>query len=564
MATLIQTLQRYPELALFLVLALGYVVGTWKYKGFGLGSVVGTLVVALVVGQAHIEIPAFTRTVFFALFMFAIGYQTGPQFFSGLKKGGLQLMVMSLVFSVTGLAAVLVMAKVFAFDKGFAAGLLSGALTQSSAIGTATDAIAQLNLAEDVKQKLASHVPIGDAVTYIFGTLGVTLFLVQVVPRLLRFNLKTECDEQEKELRGGEEPAASGVLDAYIAVDVQAFRLTEKYFVGETVRALEVAVGREGKGVYVQRLRRGRRLITPPATQTLRAGDIVVLSGDRELLLGAQPQLGESIVDKQAMDMPFAAVTVIVTNKAAVGKSLRELGKMLPDPRGVHLRRVLRQGQEIPHLPNTRLERGDVLEVSGERTEIERLAPSIGFVNRPSDTSDVPFMGLAIVVGTLVGMLSLRLGPVAVSLGTSGGVLVAGLGFGWFHSIRPQWGRIPTPTVWFLQTVGLNTFIAAVGISAGPHALAAMKSNGLQLLAAGVVVSLVPHLVTALFGRFVLKMNGGLLLGACAGAGTVTAALPAACEAAESQVPALAYTIPYALSNVVLTAWGPLVVALVS
>jgi putative transport protein len=223
----------------------------------------------------------------------------------------------------------------------------------------------------------------------------------------------------------------------------------------------------------------------------------------------------------------------------------------------------MRQGQELPRLPSTRLERGDVLELAGRREDINRVARHVGFADRPTENSDIIFISLAIVVGTLVGMLAIRLGNIPVGLGTSGGVLVAGLVFGWLHSLYPAFGRIPGPAVWLMETVGLNVFIAGVGISAGPHAVAAMKDFGLQLLLAGVVVSVVPHVLLLLIGRYVMKMNLGLLLGVSAGAGTATPSLQAVIEEAKSSVPVLGFTVPYALSNVLLTAWGPVIVALV-
>src|SRR6185295_1333895 len=184
MDRVVSILRELPELALFLCLAVGYALGGIKVKGFGLGTVVGTLVVAMVIGQAHIDIAPFSRTVFFALFMFGIGYQVGPEFFRGLRSGGGKLIAMSLIFCVVGLGVILLMSKLMGLDKGLAAGMLSGALTQSSAIGTATDAIQRLPVDAETRKILASHVPIGDAVTYVFGTAGVMLFLTKAVPLL--------------------------------------------------------------------------------------------------------------------------------------------------------------------------------------------------------------------------------------------------------------------------------------------------------------------------------------------------------------------------------------------
>jgi putative transport protein len=554
-------LQKYPEVAIFLSLVLGFWIGKYKIGKFGLGATVGTLVVALIIGQAHIQIPPLLRTFAFALFMFATGYRVGPQFFSGLRRGGMQMILLALLFCFVALGVVLLMSRLFGFDKGLAAGLLSGALTQSSAIGTATDTINQMALPAAEKEKLASHVPLGDAVTYLFGAGGVALLLSQIAPKFLRGDLRQECTQKEKEMGGttGEKPPPA-VFDSYAAVDVEAFRATREPFPGRTVAFLEETIGQR---IYVQGIRRGRRLITPAADEMIEAGDIVVLSGRREVLMQLRDRIGEEVVDRDAMDIPFETVPVIVTKKEAVGKELGQLVEEDPQhAKGVHLRKIMRQGQELPRLPNTRLERGDVLEVAGRREDINRVVNRVGFADRPTESSDIIFISIAIVIGTLVGMLAIRLGNIPVGLGTSGGVLVAGLVFGWLHSVFPRIGRIPAPAVWLMETVGLNVFIAAVGIGAGPHALEAMKDFGLQLLLAGVVVSVVPHMALLLVGRYLMKMNLGVLLGVAAGAGTATPSLQAVVQEAKSPVPVLGFTIPYALSNVLLTAWGPVVVAL--
>ena len=560
MENIAQTLRDLPELALFLSLALGYAIGSVKVRGFGLGTVVGTLAVALILGQANVTIAPFARTVFFALFMFGVGYQVGPEFFRGLRSGGGKLIAMSLVFCVVGLVTILLASKVAGLDKGLAAGMLSGALTQSSAIGTATEAIQRLPVDDATRRVLASHVPIGDAVTYVFGAAGVMLFLTKAIPRLFRFDLRAEALKYEKELGGGDS-SRSAVFDSYVAVDVQAFRLVDGMVAGREVAEAEKALSSDQARLCIQQIRRGNQVFAPGKGEVLLPGDVIAISGNRERILEVQPRLGVQVVDPLVMDIPFESVSLIVTNKAVVGKPLLEIVRLV-DPRGVHLRRIRRLGNELPKLPQTRLERGDVLEIAGRRDDIERVGAAIGFVDRPREATDITFMGLAVAAGTILGMASLHLAKVPVSLGTGGGVLLAGLFFGWLHSVRPKWGRIPGPAVWLMQTIGLNTFVALVGLSAATHLVEAMKTSGVPLLLAGIVVSMVPHATVALLGWYVFKLNGAILVGACAGAGTVTPALSATIEESESRVPTLGYTIPYALSNVLLTALGPIVVAL--
>jgi putative transport protein len=174
------------------------------------------------------------------------------------------------------------------------------------------------------------------------------------------------------------------------------------------------------------------------------------------------------------------------------------------------------------------------------------------------------FVGTGIVLGGLVGLLTITIAGLPITLTASGGALVMGLVFGWLRSVRPTFGLIPEPAMWIFDTVGLTTFMAVVGLGAGPSFIAGIQKSGLSLVFVGLVVAALPHITAILFGRYVLKMNPLILLGACTGAGTVTAALRAVQEEAQSKLPALGYTVPYAIGNILLTAWGPVIVAMMA
>lgn len=557
-----ELLRLHPELAVFLCLAAGYFIGSLKFRQFSLGTVVGTLLMGFVIGQANVPVPHLLQTVFFALFMFAMGYHVGPQFFTGLRRGGFKAVVLTLIFAFVGLITTVTLARFFQFDPGLAAGLMSGALTQSSIIGTATDALQRLPLEAEQRQQLIAHVPVASAVTYLFGTAGVALFLSQVAPRLLRVDLRQECDQFERQLEGTVGKKPGRVAPAFASIDIQAFQLMEPEFIGQTVKKLEADLG--GR-TFVQRVRTGRRVERPAPQYVLQKGDVLVLSGHRDRLLQAQPRLGPAVVDEEAMNFPVETVRVIITQRDLVGKTLGHFQKSdQPSLTRIYLRSLSRQGHLLPRLPGTKLERGDVAEIVGRQEDVEHAVQLIGFADRPTEKTDLVYMSLAIVAGVLLGILTLTVAQIPISLGTAGGVLIAGLAFGWFHSLHPQYGRIPDAAVWLMQTLGLNTFVACIGLTAGPHAVAAMKSNGLQLLLAGVILSLTPPLVSLLIGRHLLKLNAGLLIGTVAGAGMTTASLQAIVDKAESSVPTLAFTVPYALNSVLLTAWGPVVVALVN
>jgi putative transport protein len=151
---------------------------------------------------------------------------------------------------------------------------------------------------------------------------------------------------------------------------------------------------------------------------------------------------------------------------------------------------------------------------------------------------------------------------VPITLTASGGALIMGLVFGWLRSVYPTFGGIPEPALWLFDTLGLAVFIAVVGLAAGPSFIDGLRRTGLTLLAVGAVLAVLPHLVAILFGRYVLKMNPVLLLGASAGAGTSTPALRAVQDLAQSKIPVLGYTVPYAIAAIVMAAWGPVIVML--
>ena len=226
--------------------------------------------------------------------------------------------------------------------------------------------------------------------------------------------------------------------------------------------------------------------------------------------------------------------------------------------------KLIRGGEEIPFNAQTIINRGDLLRLAGAQRQVERVGQAVGYLERPSSESDVVFLGLGIVVGGLVGLLTLTVGGLPLTLTTSGGALIMGLVFGWLRSVHPTFGRIPEPALWIFDTVGLAVFIGIVGLTAGPTFVAGLRETGPSLLVVGFIVAVVPHVVALLFGHHVLKMNPVILCGACAGAGTITAALRAIQDESESKLPVLGYTVPYALGNILLTAWGPVLVAMMT
>jgi putative transport protein len=558
MDALVTALREHQELAIFLTLALGFFIGRLKIGSFTLGVVVGTLLAGVLVGQLDIKVPALVKTIFFDLFLFTTGYKVGPQFFRSLKKDALPQLAVTVVLCVTCLLSTFAAAKVLGYDVGTAAGLLAGAFTESTVIGTAGDAINRLDLPSDEKARLINNIPVAYAVTYLIGTAFVIWFLSTIGPRLMRVNLREEGRKLQAQV-GGEEESAPGVHSAFISFSVRAYKVTSGRLVNRTIAELE-AMPRDFR-VFVSRIRRDGKIIEPELTTSILKDDVVAVTARTEVLMARGAEIGPEVEDKALLDFPAEILDLVVTNKALVGKTLRELATF-DFARGVFLRKLTRVGQPMPFTPDSRLDRGDVLTVVGAEVDVERAAQAVGYADRPTVTTDMIFVGLGIVLGGLVGLLSVTVGGLPLTLTASGGALIMGLVFGWLRAVHPTFGRIPEPAMWVFDTVGLTVFMAVVGLGAGPSFVTGIQTTGVSLVLVGLLVATVPHAVAILFGRYVLRMNPLILLGACAGAGTMTAALRAVQEEAQSKLPALGYTVPYAVGNILLTAWGPVIVAL--
>lgn len=559
MLTWLETfLVRYPELTLFLVIAAGYWIGGFKVGAFSVGPVTGALFAGLLVGHfAPVPVSSMTKSFLFLLFLFGIGYSVGPQFLQAMRRGGMKPMMLAIVVSVTGLATALAVAKFLQLDAGFAAGLMSGALTQSAAMGTATDAVNGLPLPDIERARLVAHIAVADAVCYIFGYAGVILFLSEVAPKLLGIDLRAEAEKLEDEL--GMNRSKSGLASAWRKFEMRAYRIDEtSSLVGVTVADAEARGA--ARRLFIHRLSRDGRIIEVDPDTKIKQGDEIALSGQRQSIVELVGPGGEEVENRQLLDVPIAVIDVLLTNPALAGRNLKELSQETW-ARGIYLRSINRGGQEIPVAAGIALQRGDLLSLVGREVSVQAAAAKIGAVVNPSAAIDFTVLGLAIFFGGMVGVLAtFSVGSVKISLSTSVGTLLAGLLVGYLRTRRPLFGRIPPDAVGLMTTLGLAAFVGLTGIQAGPSFISALREAGIGLLFGGVVVTLLPQFVGLAFGHFVLRMNPILLLGSLAGAQTVTAALAALQERSGSPVAVLGYTPSYPAANILLTTWGSIVI----
>ena len=556
----VETLRANPQLAIFLTLAIGYYVGAIRFGSFTLGAVTGTLLAGILIGQLGIEVSGQVKSVFFIMFLFAVGFGVGPQFVRGIANDGVPQALFAVVVCALCLGSVYLAAIVSGYGPGLAAGLMAGSQTISASIGLATDAINTSGLSPEQAKAELDLIPVAYAITYLFGTVGTGWILAFLGPKILNIDIAAECARYEREMSGGAQ--ASAFISARRARELRAYRVREGgKAVGLTVAQAErLAVGER---MFIEGLRSGGAIV-PVSTETvLKAGDIVAVSGKREVLVNLLGDADE-VDDQELLDVPVESVDVLLTSKQLDGMTLAEAGEH-PGARGVFLNSIRRGSAavNIPVLALTKLNRGDILRVTGVKSNIQRFVDAAGYADRPVTVTNMVLVGLAIFVGGLFGAYVLPIGGVPITLSTSGGALIAGIFVGWLRTVKPQIGNVPQPTLWFMNSVGLNVFIAIVGISSGPTFIAGLKEAGFGIFFWGIFATGMPMILAPLVGKYIFRFDPAINLGCCGGARTSTASVAMVGEVAKSDVPMLGYTVPYAVGNTLLTLWGLVIVLLI-
>lgn len=551
-------LREYPTLALFLTIGLGFLIGKIKIGNFSLGSVTSVLLVGVIIGQLEIPMSGPIKMVFFMMFLFSIGYSVGPDFFRSLRGGGLKQAMFALIMGSMCFGVTWTISYIFGYSKGETIGLFSGSQTCSALLGVGTEALGRLGLPKDVLDKELNIIPVCYAVTYIFGTLGTVIILGNLAPRLLGGidKVKAATLELEKKLNSGEHSKDPAYVNAMERVYYRAYLVKSDFFnLPRTVHDTEKMLREKGLEVYVDRLRHEGEIKAPRHDDKIFAGDEIVICGRSEFMVGVTGYIGEELADPAILAYPLDRVGVVVKKNDFIGKRLSDLRKY-KFLHGVVIRDAYRSGAPLDINLDTTFEKGDRLTIVGRPVQVKKATSSIGHEDRPSIQSDLMFVGLAIFIGGLFGTMSIYIGSIPVSFGTSGGALIAGLVFGWLRSKRPTYGNIPQGALWLMNNLGLNVFIAVVGIEAAPSFVSGIKAVGPMLFVAGAVGTMIPVFFGLWLGHKVFKFNPAITLGCCAGTRTCTAALGAAQSAIGSTVPAIGYAVTYAVSNIMLVIWG--------
>lgn len=544
-----------PSIAIFLCLGLGYLLGKVHYKSFTIGSTVGVLIVGLLVGQiANFNIPGVVKNIFFDLFIFTIGYEVGPAFVRSFKKNGLKLVIDGCFFAVIAFIFALIIFKVFHVGRGEGAGIIAGALTQSAVIGTSSSSINSLGISHAAKILMNSKVAIAYAITYVFGTVGVVIFIKNIAPMILHVDLKEETKKVAEQLHyhgSSSENAYSSNPFEVRAYEVQpnssivnwTVKKFEHYFNDKLV--VEKMFTNINSNALITFKRKDQ--IKPSMVITVAGRDTSFINADKlGMIEVTEPKFRNvDMVKKQVkLTRVFNVTTLsnLFIKGIAIAAAKNDAGNTIDN--------------------FNQLGSGDTVTLVGPLKAINRVLPDLGYECDTGTQTDVSFLSIGIVLGILIGSVVLTIKNVPLTLGSGGGALFAGLFFGWWQDKHPRNGNIPSSVRWLLKSLGLNLFIGCVGLSSGAAFVPAIRQMGWQVLIIGAIVSIVPFLITLLFGKYILHLNAVDNIGSLCGSGTITAALNAVTEEAGSSIFALAYTPTYAIGNILLTIMGPLVIAL--
>lgn len=556
----LETIREYPSIPIFFTIGAGFWIGKWKWRSLSLGTVTSVLLVGVCVGQLDIPIGPPLKSLFFLVFLFAIGYNCGPQFASSFKGSGLRQVIFTIVLDGLCFVTTLACAYFMKYNPGIAAGMFSGSQTISAVLGVATDTIGTLHISEATKKEWLDLMPVCYAVCYVYGTVGACWILGTLGPMMLGGldKVKAETQALAKKLNHSELKLDPAFIDANRPILFRAYKVTADHFTKpQTVAEIEAHFMGLGRRLFVERVRGADGTIIEPTPKTvIRLGDEIVLSGRHEYLIGDESWIGPEVDDINLLTFAVEKLNVMVAKKEVDGLTVEEL-RAKPYMYGVMIGGITRMGGiEIPVLAQTKLAHGDMLHIAGLAQEINLAAPKIGYIEKATNATDLVFTSFVIVVGALFGAITVTVGSVPITLSTSCGALIGGLFFGWYRTKRPSMGIIPQPAVWLMNNLGLNMFIAVIGIQCGPTFVAGIEKVGFTLFIMGLISTSVPLFISIWVADKLFKFPKAFVLGCCAGARTSTPSLGAVTAALDSSVPALGYTITYAIGNTVLILMG--------
>ena len=551
-------LDQNPILLIFVVLAIGLAFGKIRFGSLQLGNSIGVLITALIMGHLGFTFNAEALTIGFMLFIYCVGIEAGPNFFGIFFRDGKHYLVLSLVVLVTATVLTYISSHYFNLDFGLAAGMMAGALTSTPVLVGAQDALNSglSSIPRNMDLSLVlENVSVGYAMAYLIGLISMIMF-AKLLPKIQKQNLSDSAQQiaQERGLGG------SSQRKVYLPI-IRAYRVGPElinWVDGRNLR--ELGVYRQ-TGCYIERIRRNGILAHPDGDAILQEGDEIALVGfpDSHARLDPSFRNGKEVFDRNLLDLRISEEEIVVKSDSIAGKRLSDLNL---SEYGCFLNRVVRAQIEMPMDLDIVLAKGDVLQVSGEKSRVKGLADKIGFISIHSQMADLLAFWSFFILGILFGLVTMTFGQVSFSLGNAVGLLLSGITLGFLRANHPTFGYVPQGALNMVKDLGLMFFMVGIGLSAGGKMFEHLSEVGPQVIGLAFIVSVLPVVFAYLVGAHILKMNRALLFGAIIGARTCAPAMDIVNEYAKSTIPALGYAGTYAIANILMTLAGTILILL--
>ncbi|MDE6296328.1 MAG: aspartate-alanine antiporter, partial [Muribaculaceae bacterium] len=520
MDTIILFFQQHPLIPVFLTLGLGFWLGKVKIKGFALGSVAATLIVGIIFGQMKIVVPDILKNVFFLFFLFSIGYGVGPQFFRSMRGPGLKMLGFAFVAAGVCSGLVIAAAKIMGYSNSIAAGLFAGSQTVSACLGMLSDTVKEMPIDEAARASMLALIPACYAVTYVFGTVGSAWFLSTIGPRMLGGldKVKEDVARIEQLMDKSSSNSDPGIIPARRSVIFRAYKVDSDFFDSpKSATEIHEYYQKQGVRILVERARINGKVMNPSKYNLISKGDEVVLGGRSEVLVDLKNPPGQEISDPELLNFGAERTPVTVSSGKVDGMTLEKL-RLLPEMERVVVAAITRNGMKIPVKAQTELHAGDILTLVGWPADVAEAASIIGYADRQTDSTDMVFVGLGIALGCIIGSLSIKIGGIPMSLGISVGALISGLSLGWLRTRRPVFGHIPSSVLWIFNNLGVNMFIAVLGMTAGAALVEGLKQAGPMILLVGAILTILGLVINIFIARKLFRFSTPVTLGCVCGA----------------------------------------------
>ena len=552
---LIELLSKSDAMLIFAAMTFGLLIGRIKIRNIAVGSTTGILLVALVFGHFGFDVSHSTESLGFMLFIFCVGIEAGPNFFSSFFQDGMRYVSLAIVVALASVLVVFGFAQVFDLDNGLSSGVLAGALTSTPTLVGAQDTVNNRLIMDDASRKaLLDQISVGYAISYLVGMTGL-MILIQVLPKLLGIDMVEEAKKVASERGFNQRRRAirTPILRVY-EVDENAIADIN----GRTLREIGL---QEKFGLYIEAVKRQSKYIDVNSEFIPEKGDVISIVGyPSNHARQNEIRLKREVFDPDLLDFRIDSEEIVVQKDFAKGKSLKELD--LEAGYGCFAENITRSQYDMPLDRQLKLSNGDVLTVTGERNRLQNLADKIGFINERSEITDLVSFSAFFIFGIFLGYFTFRVGNFDIGLGSAGGLLFSGILMGYYRARVPTFGQVPQSAINIIKDLGLNFFMVSIGLAAGPTIYDAIQTHGFYLVIVALFTMIIPVLIAYSFGRIVLKMNPSLLLGAITGAMTSTPALNLLNESSKSSIPALGYAGSYAFANVFLAIAGAIIITI--